>query len=78
MRISSRGGLDIVADLWDSRGNMVARDGQDAKKDFAIEKDLPAGVYYIQIRYMYHAGEGPYTLILGDGSARIKEAGSRK
>ena len=75
MRIASRGNLDIVADLWDSQGKRLARDGQDAKKDFFIEMDLPAGTYYIQIRYMYHAGEGPYTLILGDGNAAVlKEA----
>ncbi len=75
MRVASRGNLDIVADLWDSRGNMLARSGQDAGKDFYIEKDLPAGTYYIQVRYMYHAGEGPYTLILGDGNAAfLKEA----
>jgi hypothetical protein len=75
MRIASRGKLDIVADLWDSGGKMLARNGEDAGKDFSIEKDLPAGTYYIQIRYMYHAGEGPYTLILGDGNAAfLKEA----
>lgn len=79
MRVASRGNLDIVADLWDSRGNMLARSGQDAGKDFYIEKDLPAGTYYIQVRYMYHAGEGPYTLILGDGNAAfLKEAGPGK
>jgi hypothetical protein len=75
MRIASQSGLDIVADLWDTKGARLARDGQDARKDFLIEADLPAGTYYIQIRYMYHAGEGPYTLILGNGaSAVLKEA----
>jgi hypothetical protein len=75
MRIASQGGLDIVADLWDAKGARLARDGQDTRKDFLIEADLPAGTYYIQIRYMYHAGEGPYTLILGNGaSAVLKEA----
>ena len=78
MRISSRWDLDIVADLLDCDGNLIARDGQDTKKDFSIEKELPEGMYYIQIRYMYHAGEGPYTLILGDGNAaRLKEASLR-
>ncbi|HOW55183.1 MAG TPA: hypothetical protein PLR60_11080 [Syntrophorhabdaceae bacterium] len=71
MRVASQGDLDIVADLWDEKGNRLARDGQDAKKDFVIEKELPPGVYYIQIRYMYHSGEGPYTLILGDGSGSV-------
>jgi hypothetical protein len=75
MRIASRGGLDIVADLWDAKGNRLARDGETSAKDFVIEKDLPAGTYYIQIRFMYHAGEGPYTLILGNGaSAVLREA----
>jgi len=75
MRIASQSGLDIVADLWDAKGARLARDGQDTRKDFLIEADLPAGTYYIQIRYMYHAGEGPYTLILGNGaSAVLKEA----
>lgn len=71
MRIASEGNLDIVADLWDAKGNMIARDGQDAKRDFLIEKELPMGTYYIQIRFMYHAGEGPYNLILGDGSGPL-------
>lgn len=71
MRVASRGGLDIVADLWDAKGNRIARDGQDAKKDFVIEANLPPGTYYIQVRFMYHAGEGPYTLILGDGSGPV-------
>ena len=75
LRVASQGNLDIVADLWDARGNRLARDGQDARKDFLIEKDLPPGTYYIQIRFMYHAGEGPYTLILGNGSGPVfKEA----
>lgn len=71
VRIASQGNLDLVADLWDSKGNRIARDGQDTKKDFIIEKDLPPGTYYVQIRVMYHAGEGPYTLILGDGSGPV-------
>ncbi len=75
VRIASEGGLDLVADLWDAKGNRLARDGQDAKKDFLIEKDLPPGTYYIQVRFMYHAGEGPYTLILGNGRGPLyKEA----
>ncbi|MCX5805456.1 MAG: hypothetical protein NT010_05220 [Proteobacteria bacterium] len=71
MRIASESNLDLVADLWDAKGNRIARDGEDARKDFIIEKDLPAGTYYIQIRVMYHAGEGPYNLILGDGSGPL-------
>lgn len=77
MRIASRGGLDIVADLWDAKGNRLARDGQDARKDFVIEANLPAGTYYIQIRYMYHGGEGPYTLILGSGSGPVLTEANR-
>jgi hypothetical protein len=58
---------------------VLARDGQDPGKDFHMEKDLPAGTYYIQVRYMYHAGEGPYTLILGNGNAAsLKEANTGK
>jgi len=71
MRITSDSGLDLVADLWDAKGNRLARDGEDAKKDFLIEKDLPPGTYYIQIRFMYHAGEGPYNLILGNGTGPL-------
>ena len=37
----------------------------------AVVTILPAGAYYIQIRYMYHGGEGPYTLILGNGSGPV-------
>jgi len=75
MRIASQGGLDIVADLLDSKGNRLARDGQDTRKDFLIEANMPAGTYYVQIRFMYHAGQGPYTLILGNGSSAVlKEA----
>ncbi|MBP7528990.1 MAG: hypothetical protein KA801_13760 [Syntrophorhabdaceae bacterium] len=75
LRVASQGNLDIVADLRDAGGNTIARDGQDARKDFLIEKDLPPGAYYIHIRFMYHAGEGPYTLILGNGSGPVfKEA----
>jgi hypothetical protein len=77
MRIASESNLDLVADLWDSKGNRIARDGEDAKKDFIIEKDLPAGTYYIQIRVMFHAGEGPYNLILGDGSGPLLREATR-
>ncbi|MDD5393519.1 MAG: hypothetical protein PHE17_10925 [Thiothrix sp.] len=66
--VSSQGGLDIVADLWDDKGNRLARAGDDAKADFTLtQADLPAGIYYLQVRYMYHAGEGNYSMVLGDG-----------
>lgn len=77
IRIASEGGLDIVADLRDAKGNTLARDGQDTREDFLIEKDLPPGTYYIHVRFMYHAGEGPYTLILGNGSGPVYKEANR-
>jgi hypothetical protein len=71
LRVASQGGLDIVADLWDDKGSRLARDGEDGRADLVIEKEVPPGLYYVQVRYMRHAGEGPYSLVLGDGSGPV-------
>jgi hypothetical protein len=71
LRIESQGGLDIVADLWDDKGNRLYRAGEDSKADFIMEKELPSGIYFIQVRYMRHGGEGTYALIFGNGTGSV-------
>ncbi|MDQ7825116.1 MAG: hypothetical protein RDV48_20105 [Candidatus Eremiobacteraeota bacterium] len=68
-KASSQGSLDLVADLWDARGRSMARAGQEGGANFTLEKELPAGTYYVHIRVMHHGGEGPYVLVLGNGTA---------
>lgn len=60
--------LDLVADLLDAQGNMIAR-SRAVNGQFSFNQSLPAGRYGIIIRVMYHAGSGPYEVVIGAGSA---------
>jgi hypothetical protein len=65
----SKGNLDLVADLLNSKEERVARDITSGEgNNFKITGNYPAGLYYIQIRVMHHGGEGPYELCLGNGN----------
>jgi len=70
LKARSEGDLDLVADLLDAGGKLVARNGHEGNRNFTIERSLPAGTYYIVIRVMHHGGEGAYTLALGDSSGK--------
>ncbi len=62
----SRSSLDLVADLLDAEGKMIARARAD-NGTFTFSQNLPSGRYGIIIRVMYHAGAGDYELMLGSG-----------
>jgi hypothetical protein len=66
-RAFSMGGLNLVADLLDGRGERVARSGVDTPQS-DIAGTYPAGRHYLQVRVMHHAGAGPYMIQLGPES----------
>lgn len=70
MLLTSAGQLDLVADLLNDRGELLARSGADSRQ-FRIEGDYPAGRYILQVRVMYHAGEGSYELRFGSGNTCV-------
>jgi len=68
LKAYSKGNLDLVADLFNAKQEQVARDRSSGSgNNFMFQGQYPAGLYYIQIRVMYHGGQGPYELILGNG-----------
>jgi hypothetical protein len=67
MIVSSSGDLDLVADLLDDRGQMIARSGTETRQ-FRIEGTYRPGRYILQVRVMHHAGEGSYQIQLGASS----------
>jgi hypothetical protein len=70
LQIYSKGNLDLVADLFDSAQKRIARDRSSGSgNNFMFRGNYPEGVYYIQIRVMYHGGQGPYEFILGNGQS---------
>ena len=79
LRVASESSLDLVADLRDAKGTIVLRKGHDdgGAKNILIEKKLQPGTYYIHIRVMYHGGEGPYLLMLGDGKGPLYHENKR-
>ena len=68
LKAYSKGNLDLVADLFNAKQEQIARDRSSGSgNNFMFQGQYPAGLYYIQIRVMYHGGQGPYELILGNG-----------
>jgi hypothetical protein len=63
----SSSNLDLVADLLDAQGKMIAR-ARAVNGTFRFDQNLPKGRYGIIIRVMYYAGTGPYSLTLGSGA----------
>jgi hypothetical protein len=78
MKVVSKGPLDLVVDLKDASGVVLARAGQDAAVDFVLEKQLPPGAYYLNVRVMYHLAAGGYELLLGnvDGHTSVVQEGT--
>lgn len=62
--------LDLVADLLDAEGKMLAR-SRGTNGTFQFDQNLPQGRYGIIIRVMNHAGTGPYSLLLGLGPGPV-------
>jgi hypothetical protein len=62
-RTASR--LDLVADLLDGKGQMIART---RGANLQFNQELPRGRYGILLKVTNHAGTGPYELILGNGT----------
>lgn len=70
---SARSTLDLVADLLDAQGKMIAR-ARASNGTLRFDQSLPAGRYGIIVRVMYHAGGGDYELTIGSGGgARYRE-----
>jgi len=70
----STGNLDLVADVFDENGKKLDRDYDSGEgKNFRFEGYLAPGTYGIQVRVMYYRGEGPYTIVFGDGSMKTEE-----
>lgn len=57
--------LNLVADLLDAQGKMIARV---VGGNLQFNETLPAGRYGIIVRVMNYAGTGPYELVLGSGA----------
>jgi hypothetical protein len=73
LRAWSSGGLNLVADLLDSKGQKLARSGVDTPQ-FDIQGNFPAGKYFLQVRVMHHAGAGSYRIHLGpDSGCKVTE-----
>lgn len=64
--------LNLVADLLDAEGKMIAR-AMSSSGSFHFDQTLPKGRYGIIIRVMNHAGTGPYSVTLGTGAGPIYE-----
>ena len=65
--IRTTGGLDIVGQVLDNGGNLIAENNDDAiGRNFFLARSLPAGTYYIKVSG--HAGAtGFYSLKTGTG-----------
>jgi len=65
----STGELDLAADLLDANGRKIDWDNNSgAGKNFRFERVLDKGLYGLRVRIMPNGGEGPYEIILGDGT----------
>ena len=66
LRVRTRGSLDTVGTLFDSRGQQLARDDDGGNNaNFALEAEVAAGVYYVSVESVGGA----------TGSYRIQEHG---
>ena len=72
-RARSESNLDLVADLIRaSDGETLARSGTESQA-FTFDGPLDAGRYILTIRVMYHAGAGPYDVVLGEPGGCVVE-----